>query len=143
MFYYFQKSTYIININISFFQNNRLYNNVPTVSKLANQSNYHLFKEGIVPKWEDPMNENGGRWMFHVEKASRQVDNYFLRAMLACVGEQITSNDDEVCGVVATVKHSEDRISLWCYSTPEESSVTRICGFVSFFYHYSNYHNIL
>ena len=109
----------------------RLYNNIEPVSRLANQSNYHLFKEGIVPKWEDPMNENGGRWMCNIDKSTRQLDEYFLKAMLACIGEQITSNDDEICGVVVSRKHSEDRLALWCYSTPDESSVTKKCGLVS------------
>lgn len=29
---------------------------------------FHLFKNGIKPTWEDPNNENGGKWMVRLKK---------------------------------------------------------------------------
>jgi translation initiation factor 4E len=31
-------------------------------------SDYHLFKEGISPLWEDEANEKGGKWMVRLRK---------------------------------------------------------------------------
>ncbi|POM79562.1 Eukaryotic initiation factor 4E, partial [Phytophthora palmivora] len=41
-----------------------LYNNILAPTKLSIGSNYHLFKEGIRPMWEDPINAKGGKWIF-------------------------------------------------------------------------------
>ncbi|OQS07797.1 eukaryotic initiation factor 4E, partial [Thraustotheca clavata] len=40
-----------------------LFNNVLPPTKLSTGSNYHLFKEGIRPMWEDPINAKGGKWI--------------------------------------------------------------------------------
>ena len=32
-------------------------------SKLERNLNYHLYKSGIKPMWEDEANANGGKWM--------------------------------------------------------------------------------
>jgi translation initiation factor 4E len=36
-------------------------NKVAPASKLPASCNYHLFREGIEPKWEDKANEGGGK----------------------------------------------------------------------------------
>ena len=41
-----------------------LYRNVNTVTSLAFQTMYHVFKEGIKPIWEDKANQNGGAFVF-------------------------------------------------------------------------------
>lgn len=33
---------------------------------IANGTDLYIFKKGIKPMWEDPMNENGGRWLINV-----------------------------------------------------------------------------
>jgi hypothetical protein len=38
-----------------------VFNNVLCASKLPQGSNYHLFRAGIEPKWEDKANEQGGK----------------------------------------------------------------------------------
>jgi translation initiation factor 4E len=35
----------------------RIYNNLKPASTLSVNSNYHVFREGIVPMWEDPNNK--------------------------------------------------------------------------------------
>lgn len=39
-----------------------LYNNVLQPSKLGTGTDFHCFKAGIEPKWEDPKCTNGGKW---------------------------------------------------------------------------------
>jgi len=41
-----------------------VYNNIQKASQLNLGSNFHLFKEGIRPEWEDPVNQKGGKWYF-------------------------------------------------------------------------------
>lgn len=35
-------------------------NNITPTSELALKSDYHLFKKGVKPEWEDPQNKHGG-----------------------------------------------------------------------------------
>lgn len=63
---------------------NSLYNNIKPPSWLAPGTDFHLFKEGIEPKWEDPVCEAGGKWTVPVPKGptSKQVlDMMWLNAV--------------------------------------------------------------
>jgi translation initiation factor 4E len=45
-------------------------------------SNYHLFKEGVQPMWEDPQNAKGGKWVTQVAKAKKkELDSYWLNTV--------------------------------------------------------------
>lgn len=39
-----------------------LYDQIFKPSKLQGKADFHLFKAGIEPKWEDPECANGGKW---------------------------------------------------------------------------------
>jgi translation initiation factor 4E len=61
-----------------------LYNNIKPPSWLSVGTDFHLFKEGVEPKWEDPTCEHGGKWTVLVPKSpnSKQVlDTYWLNAV--------------------------------------------------------------
>lgn len=61
-----------------------LYNNIKPPSWLGPGTDFHLFKEGVEPKWEDPTCEFGGKWTVLVPKSpnSKQVlDTYWLNAV--------------------------------------------------------------
>ncbi|BGP57540.1 hypothetical protein JCM8202_002260 [Rhodotorula sphaerocarpa] len=66
-----------------------LYNNIVPPSSLGAGSNYYLFKQGIVPAWEDQANKEGGKWSVQLPrgKYSDQIDQYWLYTMLAAIGE--------------------------------------------------------
>ncbi len=45
---------------------------------------FHLFKENIEPKWEDPMCEGGGKWTVLVPKgpdSKAKLDTYWLNTV--------------------------------------------------------------
>ena len=44
----------------------RLVNNIRPPNRLKEGSNYHLFKDGIRPTWEDVQNAEGGKWTIFV-----------------------------------------------------------------------------
>ena len=61
-----------------------LYNNIKPPSWLPPGTDFHLFKEGIEPKWEDPKCEHGGKWTILVPKAGNAkqvVDKFWLHAV--------------------------------------------------------------
>jgi translation initiation factor 4E len=95
-----------------------LQNNITPASDLAQKSDYHLFKEGIRPEWEDPQNKHGGKWAFSFkDKKSVNINNLWLHVMLAAIGETLEDEDDgEVMGVVVNVRKGFYRIGLWTKS---------------------------
>ncbi|KAI1762127.1 eukaryotic translation initiation factor 4E [Hypoxylon rubiginosum] len=92
-----------------------IYNNIAPVSELALKSDYHLFKEGVRPEWEDPQNKHGGKWSYQFkDKRSVDVNDLWLHTMLAAIGETLEDEDDgEVMGVVVNVRKAFYRIGVW------------------------------
>lgn len=64
-----------------------LYNNIVPPSNLGANSNYYLFKQGIVPAWEDEANKQGGKWSVQLPrgKYSDQIDQFWLYTVRATV----------------------------------------------------------
>ena len=58
----------------------RLYNNIIPPSQLPQKANYYLFKEGIIPAWEDEANKNGGKWSIQLPKDKNRpnIDKMWL-----------------------------------------------------------------
>ena len=45
----------------------RVFNNIKPPSMLEIGTNYHFFRKGIQPLWEDPANKKGGKWVLSVK----------------------------------------------------------------------------
>ncbi|KAL3427459.1 eukaryotic translation initiation factor 4e-1 [Phlyctema vagabunda] len=92
-----------------------VYNNIAPTSELALKSDYHLFKEGVRPEWEDVQNKHGGKWSYQFkEKRAVPIDELWLHVMLAAIGETLEDEDDgEVMGVVVNVRKGFYRIGVW------------------------------
>lgn len=59
-----------------------LFNNILEPSHLAASSNYHLFKDGIAPKWEDPANSEGGKWvLMNPPSYKERLDQYWIHTV--------------------------------------------------------------
>lgn len=101
----------------------RVFNNLKPASVLAQGSNYHIFKEHIEPKWEDSTNAKGGKWTVTIPPKSRSasLDQMWLWAVLACIGETFLSPDD-VCGVVVSVRKAGDRVQIWTKDATNEQA---------------------
>jgi len=95
-----------------------IYNNITPTSDLALKSDYHLFKKGVRPEWEDSQNKHGGKWAFQFkDKKAINIDALWLHVMLAAIGENLEEDDDnEVMGVVVNVRRGFYRIGLWTRS---------------------------
>ena len=107
-----------------------------TPSKLVIGADFHCFKSGIEPKWEDRANKMGGSWKAVVPNKNKQLlDTYWLNTvrqthlslpvqapshrvhlffmqLLAMIGEQFEEYD-EICGAVASVRQKQERMALW------------------------------
>jgi len=100
----------------------RYFNWLKPPSKLERNSNYHLFKGGIKPMWEDPANANGGKWVLTMKSNPLLLDRCWSWLAMALVGEELDEKD-EVCGAVVSLRAKIDRIQLW---TREKENVEAI-----------------
>ncbi|KAF2871256.1 translation initiation factor eIF 4e-like domain-containing protein [Massariosphaeria phaeospora] len=80
-------------------------------STLPTVSDYHFFKEGIRPVWEDDENKRGGKWIMRLKKGV--ADRYWEELLMALIGDQFLEAADEVCGFVLSVRSGEDVFSIW------------------------------
>lgn len=80
-------------------------------SQLITVSDYHLFREGIRPVWEDAENKEGGKFTLRLKKGV--ADRYWEYLVLAIIGDQFAEASDEVCGAVVSARPGEDVISIW------------------------------
>jgi translation initiation factor 4E len=89
----------------------KVYRKMMRPSKLQPVSDYHVFKEGIRPVWEDEENKRGGKWIMRVKKGV--ADHYWEWLLMAIVGNEFGDAGDEVCGLVVSVRSGEDVFSIW------------------------------
>lgn len=80
---------------------------------------YALFKKGIKPMWEDPVNVHGGQWIFVLQKSNYNyrsiVDFVWMEIVFALVGSIFKQEImDQVCGIVFSMRIScFSKISIW------------------------------
>ncbi|KAM6920795.1 eukaryotic translation initiation factor 4E type 2 isoform 3-T3 [Lycodopsis pacificus] len=101
----------------------RFYSHMIRPGDLTGHSDFHLFKEGIKPMWEDDANKMGGKWIIRLRKglASRCWENLIL----AMLGEQFMVGE-EICGAVVSVRFQEDIISIWNKTAGDQATTARI-----------------
>ncbi|KAG9064028.1 hypothetical protein KI688_004142 [Linnemannia hyalina] len=91
----------------------RYFNWIKKPHKIENSANYHLFKDGIKPMWEDPANASGGRWTVTLlTKNPELLDRCWMELAYALVGEQLDLGDD-ICGAVLSRRTKADRLAVW------------------------------
>jgi translation initiation factor 4E len=88
-----------------------VYTHLRRPSTLPHVSDYHLFKKGIRPVWEDKENKNGGKWNIRLKKGV--ANRYWEDLMLAIVGDQFGDAGEDLCGAVLSVRGNEDVLSVW------------------------------
>ncbi|CAG8565109.1 10271_t:CDS:2 [Acaulospora morrowiae] len=93
-----------------------VYSHLRRPHELPNISDYHLFKQGIRPVWEDVTNINGGKWIVRLKKGL--ASRYWESLVMAVIGDQFDVGT-EICGAVLSIRSSEDILSLWNQSSHE------------------------
>ena len=83
-----------------------------------------LFRAGVAPDWEDPVNIAGGRWM--ARREHRQADDAWLNLLLFLIGDHAGMEGELVTGVVVSVRKAGDRIALWIKEASDLETVVKV-----------------
>lgn len=97
--------------------------NIPEPHDLPMKSDYHAFRNDIRPEWEDEANAKGGKWSYQVRFKKNDIDELWLRTLLAVIGETIDEEDAQINGVVLNVRKSGYKFALWTKSEDKEPLV--------------------
>lgn len=108
-----------------------VYSHLKRPSMLPTVSDYHIFKKGIRPVWEDEANKKGGKWIVRFKKGV--ADRYWEDLLFAIVGDQFAEAADEVCGAVLSVRSGEDVLSIWTRIDGGRNIKIRFVLFILFF----------
>lgn len=98
-------------------------------SELEIGREYHLFREGVRPIWEDASNHEGGKAILRLRKGVS--DRVWLDLVLAMIGERLLSDSaesrrrlprlgeaeetdpsDDICGCTLSIRKDEDVITV-------------------------------
>ena len=89
-----------------------VFNGLPS---LINKDMWFLMREGIPPRWEDPINAEGGSFKFRVP--GNKIDNAWLTLALRLVTENMCLDPDDanlISGIaVSPKKHNFCTLSVW------------------------------
>ncbi|OJD32986.1 eukaryotic translation initiation factor 4e-4 [Diplodia corticola] len=89
----------------------KVFRHLKRPSMLPTVSDYHFFKDGIRPVWEDEENKKGGKWIMRLKKGV--ADRYWENLLMALIGNEFMEAGEEVCGAVVSVRSGEDVFSVW------------------------------
>jgi len=103
----------------------RYFNWLKPPSQLERNSNYHIFKSGIKPMWEDEANANGGKWVLTMKNNPTLLDRCWSWLAMALVGEEL-EDGDEICGAVVSLRSKVDRIQVWTRSKDDVERLNSI-----------------
>ncbi|KAJ4461412.1 putative Eukaryotic initiation factor 4E [Paratrimastix pyriformis] len=94
-----------------------MFNNLEKPTALPVGTNFHLFKDGIQPAWEDPANQGSGRIYLALplgdpRNPNPKLNMFYENTVLSLIGEQFEFSD-HICGLVMQLRKGQLRMSLW------------------------------
>ncbi|KAI9472554.1 hypothetical protein LPJ55_005389 [Coemansia sp. RSA 990] len=99
------------------------YSHLKRADQVPTITDYHMFRAGVRPVWEDPANASGGKWMIRLKKGISP--RMWEKLAMAVVGG-VFGLADEICGIVLSIRNSEDIISLWNKTALDTKSTLHI-----------------
>lgn len=101
------------------------YNYLRRPNDLPTTTDYHFFREGIKPTWEDSNNAKGGKWIVRLPKGL--ASRYWEEVILALIGGQFAGvPDKEICGIVVSIRYSEDILGIWNRTSTDNALLERL-----------------
>ncbi|OMH85556.1 Eukaryotic translation initiation factor 4E [Zancudomyces culisetae] len=95
-------------------------NNVVSAIEIPFGANFHLFKKGIKPMWEDPANAHGGKWSFNFGRTrGDNINEVWINTLLGAIGETFEDHDN-ICGLVFSNRRVMFKIGLWVKSNDDK-----------------------
>eukprot|EP00529_Nitzschia_sp_RCC80_P028627 CAMPEP_0113460622 /NCGR_PEP_ID=MMETSP0014_2-20120614/11092_1 /TAXON_ID=2857 /ORGANISM="Nitzschia sp." /LENGTH=263 /DNA_ID=CAMNT_0000352301 /DNA_START=75 /DNA_END=866 /DNA_ORIENTATION=+ /assembly_acc=CAM_ASM_000159 len=101
-----------------------VYNYLVRPNKSSQTTDYHFFRAGIKPTWEDPYNEKGGKWIIRLPKGL--ASRYWEEVLLAFVGGQFQVPEGEVCGLVISIRAKDDILGIWTKNANDKDNIERL-----------------
>lgn len=99
-------------------------------SSMELSSNYHFFKTGIKPMWEDPANKAGGKWVIALSQASDlyNLDSTWEELLMSLIGEYLDEgvDGDHITGCVLGKRRNVTKLSVWTKDKDATKEVTAI-----------------
>jgi translation initiation factor 4E len=130
------------------------YSHLRRVDKLPFTSEFQIFRKGVKPLWEDPINEKGGKWVVRFKRPMKerkkedgtpmldhqqnthrhiqcrqQAALHWENLLLAVLGGSLADGEipfDEILGLVISVRRDEDILSVWTRSSDNEDAKEKI-----------------
>ncbi|KAK4469439.1 hypothetical protein MN116_006991 [Schistosoma mekongi] len=95
--------------------------------EMTNGNDLYMFKCGIVPKWEDPKNENGGRWLINISPR-QDVDFLWDELLMLLIGSDWDTDEEEnqICGAVFQPRSRGNKMAVWLACDDEEQTIMQI-----------------
>lgn len=87
------------------------------LQRLPKFTNISVFREGVMPTWEDPANVDGGRWIVRGFNKAKSAE-CFTGMVLALVATQFSCTPD-LTGVVYSARPKGNVASLWSMRVDE------------------------
>ncbi|CDK28858.1 unnamed protein product [Kuraishia capsulata CBS 1993] len=117
--------------------------NLKPPSELGFNSEIMVFQKGVQPIWEDPANAHGGKLVIKFLRKQSEMDVEAVkfqrqrcslvweRLVLRCLGNSLFRHpivnfeevSEEIVGIVLSVRHDEDIISIWNRNLVEDQVV--------------------
>ena len=90
-----------------------VYNNLRSPGDMINDSgDFYMFKDKILPEWEDEMNAGGGRWI--ILSDINKVENEWTLLLLSMIGNLYGDLAELICGAELAVRPKKRfKIAIW------------------------------
>jgi translation initiation factor 4E len=104
------------------------YSHIKRPTDLEFTSNYHFFKQGIKPMWEDEANKEGGKWVINLSVEKNRVDEVWELLLLALIGEYLDESEEGnfICGAVMSKRKAGNRIAVWTRIGNDDTALMHI-----------------
>ena len=93
-------------------------------------SNYHFFKTGIKPMWEDPANVEGGKWVISLQAATDlyNLDGIWEELLMSLIGEYLDDDivGDQITGCVLGKRRNATKLAVWIKNKNATADLTVI-----------------
>ena len=97
------------------------YRHMVRPDKLPSGCEINLFQEGIQPMWEDEANKGGARFILRIKP--NYANKFWEELLIGYIGEQCDDNDD-ICGLVLSIKNTEIQIGVWTKALEEKTKAS-------------------
>lgn len=108
----------------------QIYAHLKRVDRLPFTSEYQIFRKGVKPMWEDPVNVNGGKWVFRFKRPFKTYNNntgansFFNTSTQNSANNSLTSTPTTSHALLATTFTNNNNLHLNTHNGPNTDGTT-------------------